>query len=157
MRLRREFVYLAVLMDVYPRAIRGWYLGRSLDDSLTLTALQRALADRTPLIHHSDQGVQYAAAAYVQRLRTAGVQISMAVVGEPRKNGYAERLIRTVKEEAVALMEYHDFGDAQRQLGRFLDEVYGKKRIHSALDYLTPTEFEADWQAGQQATVTQPS
>lgn len=158
-RLRREFVYLAVVMDVFTRAIRGGHLGRRLGGSLTLTALQRALRGRTPGIHHSDQGVQYAAAPYVQLLRTAGVQISMATAGEPRENGYAERLIRTIKEEEVDLTEYHDFRDAQQQLGRFLDEVYGQKRIHSALGYLTPLEFETAWRQEQQATatLTQPS
>jgi transposase InsO family protein len=158
-RLQREFVYLAVVMDVFTRAIRGWHLGRSLDGSLTLTALQRALRGRTPKIHHSDQGVQDAAAPYVRLLREAGVQISMATAGEPRENGYAERLIRTIKEEEVDLTEYHDLGDAQRQLGRFLDEVYGQKRIHSALGYLTPLEFETAWWQEQQATstLTQPS
>ena len=95
----------------------------------------------------------------MQLLRTAGVQISMATAGEPRENGYAERLIRTIKEEEVDLTEYHDFGDAQRQLGRFLDEVYGKKRIHSALGYLTPLEFETAWWHEHQAigTLIQPS
>src|SRR4028119_752141 len=116
-RLRREFVYLAVVMDVVTRALVGWHLGRSLDGSLTLTALQRALRGRTSGIQHSDQGVQYAAAPYVQLLREAGVQISMATAGEPRENGYAERLIRTIKEEEVDLTEYHDLPDAQRQLG----------------------------------------
>lgn len=94
-RLRQEFVYLAVIMDVFSRAIRGWHLGRTLDQSLTLTALQHALAyGQTPRIHHSDQGVQYAAAAYVARLEQAGVAISMAEVGQAWRNGYAERLMR---------------------------------------------------------------
>ena len=97
-RLRQEFVYLAVIMDVFSRAIRGWHLGRTLDQSLTLTALQRALAHgQTPRIHHSDQGVQYAAAAYVATLKQAAVAISMAEVGQAWQNGYAERLMRTIK------------------------------------------------------------
>ena len=144
-RLREEFVYLAVLMDVFTRCIRGWHLGRSLDQSLTLQALERALAAHTPEIHHSDQGVQYAASAYTTRLQQAGAQISMAEVGAAWQNGYAERLMRTIKEEEVDLSEYEDYTDATRQLGRFLDEVYMHKRIHSSLGYLTPVEFEQQW------------
>ena len=97
-RLRLEFVYLAVIMDVFTRCIRGWHLGRNLDHSLTLMALQRALAHHTPEIHHSDQGVQYAAAAYTHMLLRANAQISMAEVGQAWQNGYAERLTRTIKE-----------------------------------------------------------
>jgi len=144
-RLRVEFVYLAVLMDVFTRSIRGWHVGRSLDQSLTLRALERALVAHTPEIHHSDQAVQYAAIAYTTRLRDAGAQISMAEVGAAWQNGYAERLMRTIKEEEVDLSEYEDYTDAVRQLGRFLDEVYMHKRIHSSLGYLTPVEFEQQW------------
>jgi len=145
-RLRYEFVYLAVIMDVFTRCIRGWHLGRSVDQSLTLLALQRALAHRrAPQIHHSDQGVQYASTAYTQVLQDASVQISMAEVGAAWQNGYAERLLRTIKEEEVDLSDYEDYNDARRQLGRFLDEVYMHKRIHSSLGYLTPAEFEDQW------------
>jgi putative transposase len=144
-RLHREFVYLAVLMDVFTRCLRGWHLGRTLDQGLTLAALERALVVATPQIHHSDQGVQYAATAYVERLKQLNIQPSMAAIGEPRENGYAERLMRTIKEEEVDLSEYHDFADAQRQIRRFLDDVYNVKRIHSALGYLTPLEFEQQW------------
>jgi transposase InsO family protein len=144
-KLEREFVYLAVVMDVFTRRIRGWQVGRSLDQGLTLIALERALVHGTPGIHHSDQGVQYAAAAYVDRLRGLGVTPSMAKVGEPRENGYAERLMRTIKEEEVALTEYRDVADARRQLGTFIDRIYNVKRIHSSLGYLTPKEFEARW------------
>jgi transposase InsO family protein len=147
-RLQREFVYLAVLMDVYTRAIRGWELSRHLDQALTLSALERAVAaGHQPGIHHSDQGVQYAATAYVARLEQMGTQISMAEQGEPRQNGYAERLMRTIKEEEVALTEYRNFADAYAQIGRFLDDVYQRKRIHSALGYVTPAEFEAAYHA----------
>ena len=144
-RLHREFVYLAVLMDVFTRCLRGWHLGRSLDQGLTLAALERALVVATPQIHPSDQGVQYAATAYVERLKQLNIQPSMAAIGEPRENGYAERLMRTIKEEEVDLSEYHDFADAHRQIRRFLDDVYNVKRIHSALGYLTPLEFEQQW------------
>ena len=144
-RLRIEFIYLAVIMDVYTRAIRGWHLGRSLEQALTLTALQRALTDHVPLIHHSDQGVQYAATDYTDLLAGHGVQISMAAVGKPEENGFAERLIRTIKEEEVDLSDYHDYPDALSQIGHFIEDVYQTKRIHSALGYLTPAEFEAAW------------
>jgi transposase InsO family protein len=144
-RLRREFVYLAILMDVFTRAIRGWHLGRDLDQGLTLAALEKALVASVPEVHHSDQGVQYAANAYVNRLKALHVKLSMAAVGEPRENGYAERLMRTIKEEEVDLSEYHDFADAHRQITRFLDDVYNVKRIHSSLGYLTPREFEQQW------------
>jgi putative transposase len=151
-RLSRDFVYLAVLMDVFTRQVRGWELSRSLDGRLTLTALERALREGKPQIHHSDQGVQYAAHEYVERLRSNAVKISMAHVGCPEENGYAERLMRTIKEEEVGLSDYQDFGDARRQLGRFLDEVYNYKRIHSALGYLTPAEFAEQWQTQQMRT-----
>jgi putative transposase len=148
-RLHREFVYLAVLLDVFTRCIRGWYLGRSLSQGLTLSALQRALAQRLPEIHHSDQGVQYAATGYVRLLEEAGVWISMAEVGQAWQNGYAERIMRTIKEEEVDLSEYQDYWDAYGQIGQFLEDIYMKKRIHSSLGYLTPVEFENQWLAQQ--------
>ncbi len=144
-RLHTEFIYLAVIMDVFTRDIRGWNLSRSLGQDLTVVALQRALAHHVPQIHHSDQGIQYAAPAYIQVLRQAGVALSMAAVGEPRENGFAERLIRTIKEEEVDVSDYADYADAHRQIGRFIDDVYRTKRIHAALGYLTPAEFEAAW------------
>ena len=148
-RLRQEFVYLAVIMDVFTRGIRGWHLGRGLDQSLTLMALDRALAEHRPEIHHSDQGVQYAATAYTQMLQAVNAQISMAEVGEAWQNGYAERLMRTIKEEEVDLSDYEDYTDAVCQLGRFLNDVYVHKRIHSSLGYLTPAEFEEQWRKEQ--------
>jgi putative transposase len=148
-RLGIDFVYLAVIMDVFTRAIRGWQLGRSLESSLTLGALQKALAERKPEIHHSDQGVQYAAGDYVGMLHAQDVAISMAEVGEPTQNGYAERLMRTIKEEEVNLSEYRNYQEVYEHIGEFLDNVYMHKRIHSALGYLTPGEFETQWQATQ--------
>jgi transposase InsO family protein len=149
-RLRDEFVYLAVIMDVFTRSIRGWHLGRSLDQTLTLIALDRALAGHRPEIHHSDQGIQYAAAAYIQMLRAVDAEVSMAEIGEAWQNGYAERLIRTIKEEEVDLSEYECYTDAVSQLGRFLNDVYMHKRIHSSLGYLTPAEFEEQWRRGRE-------
>ena len=154
-RLSQEFVFLAVVMDVFTRSIRGWNLSRSLDRSLTLEALQQSLGDHVPEIHHSDQGVQYAANEYINALQARQVQISMAAQGEPRENGYAERLMRTIKEEEVELSDYQDFADAYRQIGQFLEDVYNTKRIHSSLGYLTPLEFEAAWQT-QKAGQTSP-
>jgi putative transposase len=145
-----EFVYLVVIMDLFTRGIRGWHLGRSLDQALTLTALQRPLSDHRPMVHHSDQGIPYAAAAYVEMLEDQGILIIMADVGAAWQNGYAERLIRTIKEEAVDLSEYRDYDDAYRQIGRFLDDVYMHKRIHSSLGYLTPAEFEQQWHGARQ-------
>jgi transposase InsO family protein len=152
-RLRREFVYLAVILDVFTRSIRGWHLGRGLDLSLTLTAWQKALTKNKPEIHHSDQGIQYSAPAYTQALADAGVQISMAEVGAPEQNGFAERVMRTLKEEEVDLSDYQDYSDAFRQIGRFIDDVYNTKRIHSSLGYLTPAEFENHWNQNQRTEV----
>jgi putative transposase len=143
-RLGSEFIYLAVIMDVFTRAIRGWYLSRLLDVSLSLGALRMALADHLPEIHHSDQGVQYAASEYVSMLKNHQVSISMAAVGKAEENGYAERLMRTIKEEEVDLSDYQTFADAQYQIRRFLEDVYMTKRIHSSLGYLTPVEFETE-------------
>ena len=151
-RLREEFVYLAVLMDVFTRRVRGWELGRNLDQGLTLAALRRAMrGGRRPEVHHSDQGVQYAATAYTDLLAGRYVAISMAAVGKPEENGFAERLMRTIREEEIDLTEYRDFADAYGQMGRFLDDVYNRKRIHSSLGYLTRAEFEQRWLRGQGA------
>lgn len=146
-RLKQGFVYLAVLMDVFSRAIRGWHLDRSLDQRLTLTALQKALRTHCPEIHHSDQGLQYAATDYTDLLKQHNIQISMAEVGEPTQNAYAERLMRTIKEEEVDLSDYQDYHDAYQQIGQFLEDVYMRKRVHSSLNYLTPAEFEIHWLA----------
>lgn len=142
-RLADKFVYLAVIMDVFTRRICGWHLSHSLDQSLTLQTLQMALRVAAPEIHHSDQGGQYAATAYVGLLAEANVAISMADVGAAWQNGYAERVIRTIKEEEIDLSDYQDFHHAYQQIARFLTDVYNRKRIHSSLGYLTPAEFEA--------------
>ena len=145
-RLGNGFVFLAIVLDVFTRAIRGWHLSTIIDTELTLVALRMGLVDRVPLIHHSDQGMNYAAHAYIDELRKYQIQISMAAVGKAEENGYAERFMRTVKEEEVDLSDYRDFADAQKQIGQFIQDVYNQKRIHSALGYLTPAEFESDWQ-----------
>jgi transposase InsO family protein len=142
-RLEQGFVYLAVIMDMYTHSIRGWALEAHMEQSLTLAALDMALERRTPSVHHSDHGVQYAALAYTERLNNLGVAISMASIGEPTENGFAERLMRTIKEEEVALTQYADIDQARKHIGTFLTDVYNKKRPHSSLSYLTPEEFQA--------------
>jgi putative transposase len=149
-RLDKGFAYLAVILDLFTRCVRGWCFSRSLDQELTLTALRRALRRGTPEIHHSDQGVQYAAHAYVDLLRAHHAEISMAAVGKAEENGYAERFMRTIKEEEVDLSEYWNFADAKVQIGHFIEDVYMRTRIHSALEYVPPVEFEAAWRAAQQ-------
>lgn len=145
-RLELDFIYLAIIMDVFTRLIRGWHLGRSLEQVLTLTALQKALHNHSPpQIHHSDQGVQYTSHLYTQLLMENNTQISMSEVGQAWQNGYAERLMRTIKEEEVDLQDYQDFDDALSNIKTFIESVYNTKRIHSSLGYLTPAEFEADW------------
>ena len=148
-RLREEFVYLAVLMDVFTRSIRGWHLDKTMEKSLTITALKKGLEQYVPEIHHSDQGVQYAANDYVKLLEENKVAISMAGVGKAYENGYAERLMRTIKEEEVDLSEYRNFNEVYERIEEFLEEVYMKKRIHSSLSYLTPSEFEEKWRKEQ--------
>ena len=156
-RLRDDFVYLAIIMDVFTRALRGWCLSRSLDQALTQTALRGALETHVPEIHHSDQGVQYAAHDYIDLLKSREIQISMAAIGKAEENGYAERVIRTIKEEEVDLSEYFDFADAARQIGHFIEDVYMTKRIHSSLGYLTPAEYEQAYRlARTQNTVVSP-
>ena len=141
-RTPKHFVYLSLLMDVFTRMIRGWQLSRHLTQSLTLQPLERPLCESVPEIHHSDQGAQYLSRAYVSTLRRHRVEISVASQGQPWENGYAERLIRTLKEEEVSLNDYENISDARKRIGHFLEHVYTSKRPHSALGYLTPMEFE---------------
>ncbi len=150
-RLKREFVYLAVLMDVFTRSIRGWHLGRDLEQGLTLAALERALVVAVPKYHHSDQGVQYAATAYVDRLENLGVQLSMAAIGEPRENGFAERLVRTIKTDPTKTRnrrtrcrsEYNSSGNCLpagfARVSPLLSGVpHSVRRIHTMSDRTTP-------------------
>lgn len=141
-RLGRRFIYLAVILDAYTRAVRGWALSRTIDQQLTLDALDMALAQGTPSIFHSDQGSQYAAWLHTDRLLERGVKISMSDKASPTQNGLVERFMRTLKEEHVDYSEYGDFDDAFGQIKHWLEVVYMRERIHQALDYLTPVEFE---------------
>ena len=141
-RLKGRFVYVAVLMDVFSRIVRGWHLSQHLTNALTLSPLEDALRQSVPEIHHSDQGVQYLSTAYISTLKHHGIEISLAQRGCPWENGYAERLIRTLKEEEVHLNDYEDITEARARIGHFITQVYNQKRPHSALGYLTPVEFQ---------------
>ena len=141
-RLKGRFVYLAVLMDVFTRMIRAWKLSQHLTQSLTLKPLEEALGQNVPEIHHSDQGVQYLSNIYISTLKRHNIEISVARRGCPWENGYAERLIRTLKEEEVHLNAYKDVIEARDRIGHFIEQVYHQKRPHSALGYLTPVEFQ---------------
>lgn len=142
LRWHYRFIYLAVILDLFTRGVRGWWLSRSVDQQLTVHALTRALMTTHPVIFHSDQGSQYTAQAHTSLLHALGVQISMAEVGQPTQNAVSERFIRTLKEEHVAYAEYQDYDDAWQQLEQWLEVEYMRERIHSALGYLTPLEFE---------------
>ncbi len=151
-RLPTGFVYLATLLDAHSRYCVGWRLSRVIDTTLTLSALDRALRIRNPppgLIHHSDQGVQYASDAYVDRLDAVAAQVSMAAVGNPYENAKAERFFRTLKHEEVYLNQYDSFADAETNIARFIDDVYNVRRLHSSLGYLPPAEFEARYLASR--------
>ena len=126
-RLNEHFVYASVLMDVFTRMIRGWQLSQHLTQPLTLNALQQALRHSVPEIHHSDQGVQYLSTSYISTLTCHGVEISLAHRGRPWENGYAERLIRTLKEEEIHLNGYDDITDANTRIGHFIEQVYNQK------------------------------
>jgi len=156
-RLRHEFVYLAVLLDAWSRRCLGWQLSRHLHGELALGALEVALAHRPVppgLVHHSDRGVQYASAAYTRRLTEAGIAISMSRRGTPYDNAQAESFIKTLKYEEIYLNEYADLAEAEASLEHFLVEVYNRRRLHSALGYQPPVEFEAH--ATQTMAVTPP-
>ena len=140
--MKEHFVYVAVLMDVFTRMIRGWQVSRHLNQPLTLEPLEQALCQSVPEIHHSDQGAQYLSNAYISTLTRHGIKISVARRGCPWENGYAERLIRTLKEEEVHLNDYEDITKARERIGHFITKVYHQQRPHSALGYLTPIEFQ---------------
>ena len=145
-RLRSEFIYLAVVLDAYSRRVIGWDLGPRLEAQLAIRALHMALNGRDwkaeQLIHHSDQGVQYAASDYTEILEQREIQISMSRRGNPYDNARAERFMRTLKEEEAHGTDYQNLEDARSRIGEFLEQVYNRQRLHSALRYLTPEEFE---------------
>ena len=145
-RLEEEFVYLAVILDAYSRRVIGWHLGEGLDSSLTLTALRMALRERTVqpgLVHHSDRGVQYASGDYTGLLEENGIQVSMSRKGNPWDNAACESFMKTLKYEEVYRTEYLNLADARARIGEFLEQVYNEKRLHSALDYRSPVQFES--------------
>jgi transposase InsO family protein len=146
-RLREEFVFLAVVLDAYSRRVIGWALDRTLEDELTLSALRMALSRRVAgpgLVHHSDRGSQYASSEYTGLLQENGVHISMSRKGNPWDNAACESFMKTLKYEEVHRNEYRDLAEARCEIGTFLDKVYNQKRLHSAIGYLPPAEFEAN-------------
>jgi transposase InsO family protein len=145
-RLLREFIYLAVLLDAFSRRCIGWAISRHIDTQLTLSALQMALNTRTihaGLIHHSDRGVQYAAADYVAVLHDHKIEISMSRTGNPYDNAKAERFMRTLKYEEIYMNDYETLAEVRASIEHFIEAVYNRKRLHSAIGYRPPAEFEA--------------
>ena len=155
-RLELEFVYLAVVLDAFSRRVIGWALDRNLEDDLAIAALQMALRRRTPaagLTHHSDRGVQYASHDYTGLLKAHGTQISMSRSGNPYDNATCESFIKTLKYEEVYRQEYRDLGDARASIERFIEKTYNGKRLHSALGYRPPIEFERSLSVSSQPPV----
>jgi transposase InsO family protein len=151
-RLAVEFVYLAVILDAYSRRVIGWELNSTLEDSLTLVALRMALSRRTvtpELVHHSDRGVQYASGDYTQLLQDHHIQISMSRKANPWDNAACESFMKTLKCEEVYRTEYRDQAEARLRIGEFIERVYNETRLHSALDYRPPAEFERELRAAQ--------
>lgn len=144
-RLETEFVYLAVILDAFSRRVIGWALDRTLEDELTISALQMALRRRTPapgMVHHSDRGVQYASQDYTDLLKDRGINVSMSRKGNPYDNAACESFMKTLKYEEVHRQEYRDLAEARASIEHFLERVYNQKRLHSALGYRPPAEFE---------------
>ena len=153
-RLQSEFVYLAVVIDAYSRRVIGWALERTVEDDLTLAALGKALALRRPapgLVHHSDRGSQYASGDYTDLLKAHGCQISMSHKASPWENGGCESWMKTLKSEEVYRQDYRDLAEARTLIAQFIDEIYNHKRLHSALGYRPPVEFEQAVSGGLEA------
>ena len=145
LRLESEFVYLAVVLDAWSRKVVGWALGRNLDHQLTLAALEGAIQTRRPspgLVHHSDRGSQYACSEYVQRLEQIGAALSMSRPGRPWENGKCESFIKTLKQEEIDARPYRDFVELHLHIHEFIEQVYNITRLHSALQYQSPVDFE---------------
>lgn len=143
--LGEGFIYVAVILDAFSRKVVGWAVSRSLEAAFAVEALRMAIRRRgTPegLVHHSDRGVQYACHAYTGLLKERGVAISMSARGNPYDNAKAESFMKTFKCDEVDLMEYADEADARKRIGVFLERIYNRERLHSALGYLPPVEFE---------------
>ena len=144
-RLNTEFVYLAVVIDAFSRRVIGWALDRTVEDDLTLAALAMALELRRPLaglVHHSDRGSQYASGDYTGLLKAHGCEISMSHKASPWENAGCESWMKTLKYEEVYRQEYRDLAEARASIARFIDKVYNQQRLHSALGYRPPVEFE---------------
>jgi len=157
-RLQHEFVYLAVILDSFSRRVIGWALGRTLESDLAVDALRMAIKGRRVepgLVHHSDRGSQYASRLYTDLLEDQGIRISMSRRGNPYDNAQAESFMKTLKYEEVYRSEYRDIGDARRCIRRFIELVYNHRRLHSALGYLPPVEFERSVRLQTKLAVTQ--
>lgn len=144
-RILAAFVYLAVILDIYSRKVIGWALSQRIDTGLTRAALDMAIQARRlteGCIHHSDRGVQYAAQEYVDDLKAAGLRISMSRKGNPYDNAWVESFIKTLKNEEVYLWDYKTFEDVKKRIPYFIEAVYNEKRLHSALGYCPPNEYE---------------
>jgi putative transposase len=145
-RITAAFVYLAVILDLCSRKAIGYAISRNIDTALSLEALRMAIQSRNPpagVVHHSDQGAQYAAHDYIDELKNHGFQVSMSRKGNPYDNAFAESFMKTIKTEEVYLWEYRSLEDVERRLPYFIEQVYNRKRLHASLDYIPPVEYEA--------------